>query len=154
MDRSKTSTTTESLALANGLGLVPPATEIVMNREYLFPAFCLFALACFLGIPAGETKGDAKPEVEPITVTMKSLSYDPKKLEVHVGDSVVWTNKSRTAHTATSDDEGKAFDTKEIEPGNTSKPVKFEKAGEFKYHCKVHGKTMSGTVVVKAVEKK
>ena len=54
-----------------------------------------------------------------------------------------------TKHTATSDDDGKTFDTGEIEPGKSSKPVKFEKEGEFKYHCKVHGKTMSGTIIVK-----
>ena len=52
------------------------------------------------------------------------------------------------------DDDGKTFDTGEVEPEKSSKPVKFEKEGEFKYHCKVHGKTMSGTIVVKAVEKK
>ena len=96
---------------------------------------------------------DEKTADKPITVTMKSLSYDPKKLEVHVGDSVVWTNESRAKHTATSNDDGKTFDTDEIEPGKSSKPVKFEKEGEFKYHCKVHGKTMSGTIAVKAVEK-
>jgi plastocyanin len=28
-------------------------------------------------------------------------------------------------------------------------PVKFDKEGEFNYHCKIHGKTMSGKVVVK-----
>ena len=125
-----------------------------MKCMHLFPAFCVLALACFLRIPVDETRGDTKPKARTITVTMKSLSYDPKKLEVHVGDSVVWTNKSRTAHTATSDDEGKTFDTDEVEPGKSSRPVKFEKEGEFKYHCKVHGKTMSGTVVVKAGEKK
>jgi plastocyanin len=27
--------------------------------------------------------------------------------------------------------------------------VKFEREGEFRYYCKVHGKTMSGTIVVK-----
>ena len=54
---------------------------------------------------------------------------------------------------ATSDDDGKTFDTGDIEPGKSSKAVKFEKPGEFKYHCKVHGKTMSGTVVVKAKAK-
>jgi xanthine dehydrogenase YagR molybdenum-binding subunit len=48
-----------------------------------------------------------------------NLSYDPKKLEVRAGDSVVWTNKARTEHTATSDDEGKTFDTGEIEPGQS-----------------------------------
>jgi plastocyanin len=103
---------------------------------------------------ADEKRGDKKSETKPITVTIKSLSYDPKKLEIHTGDSAIWTNKARTTHTATSDDDGKTFDTDEVGPGKTSKPVKFDKEGEFKYHCKIHGKTMSGTIVVKAAEKK
>jgi plastocyanin len=44
----------------------------------------------------------------------------------------------------------KTFDTDEIAPGQSSKSVKFEREGEFRYYCKVHGKTMSGTIVVKA----
>ena len=127
-------------------------TEMTMKRDYLFPI--VIAMAFYLGTSADKTNGDAKSEGKPITVTMKSLSYDPKKLEVHVGDSVVWTNGSRTTHTAISDDDGKTFDTDEVEPGNSSKPVKFEKEGEFKYHCKVHGKSMSGTIIVKPAEKK
>ncbi|MGZ5875443.1 MAG: cupredoxin domain-containing protein [Bradyrhizobium sp.] len=86
---------------------------------------------------------------ETITVNVKSLSYDPKAAEAKVGDAVVWSNNSLTKHTATSDDDGKTFDTGEIKPDQTSRPVKFEKAGEFNYHCKVHGKSMSGTIVVK-----
>ena len=84
---------------------------------------------------------------------MKSLSFSPKKVEVEVGESVVWKSEARTKHSATSDDDGKTFDTGDIEPGKSSKAVKFPKPGEFKYHCKVHGKTMSGTVVVKAKAK-
>jgi plastocyanin len=93
--------------------------------------------------------------VKPTTiVTMKSMSFDPKRLEVPAGAAVVWANKSHTKHTATSDDDGKTFDTDEVKPDNSSKPVKFEKEGEFKYHCKVHGKTMSGTIVVIAAGKR
>ena len=125
-----------------------------MKTEYLYPIFVGFTLACSFVSRAAERADDNKPEAKPVTVTTKSLSFDPKKLEIHVGDSVVWTNESRTKHTATSDDDGKTFDTEEIEPGKSSKPVKFEKEGEFKYHCKVHGKTMSGTIVVKPAEKK
>ena len=124
-----------------------------MKYLWLFPTFCALSLAGSFLCSAGGQSGDGKSEAETITVTMRSLSYDPKKLEVHVGDSVVWTNGSRTKHTAVSDDEGKTFDTGEVEPGKSSKPVKFGKEGEFKYHCKVHGKSMSGTIVVKAVQK-
>src|SRR5438309_9006808 len=116
-----------------------------MKRDYLFPI--VICMAFYLSISPDKTKSDGNSEAKLTTVTMKTLGYDPKKLESHAGDSVVWTNKARTAHTATSDDEGKTFDTGDVEPGQSSKPVKFEKEGEFKYHCKVHGKTMRGVVV-------
>src|SRR5262249_56813333 len=73
---------------------------------------------------------------------------DAKNLEVHVGDSLVWSNQARTTHTATSDDDGQTFDTGNIEPGKSSTPIRFDKKGEFKYHCRIHGRSMSGTVVV------
>jgi len=128
--------------------------ESRMKIPFLVPVCCVAGMACYLSAGPDGTAGHTNPATKPITVTVKSLSYEPRRLEVHVGDSVVWTNKARTQHTATSDDDGKTFDTDEIGPGQSSKPVKFEKEGEFKYHCKVHGKTMSGTVVVKPVEKK
>jgi plastocyanin len=126
---------------------------MIMKFVYLLPVAGALSLAGLLACSADEKTGDQKPEAKPVTVTMKSLSYDPKKLEVHVGDSVVWTNESRTKHTVVSDDDGKTFDTGEVEPGKSSKPVKFEKEGEFKYHCRVHGKSMSGTIIVKAAQK-
>jgi plastocyanin len=110
-----------------------------VNRIYIFPASLALTLAASLACAAGET----------ITVKMKSLGYDPKVVQAQVGDSVVWSNSSLTKHTATSDDDGKTFDAAEIKPDETSRPVKFEKAGEFNYHCKVHGKSMTGTIVVK-----
>jgi plastocyanin len=56
-------------------------------------------------------------------------------------------------HSPTSDDEGKMFDTDEIATRRSSKSVAFEREGEFKYYCKVHGKAMRGTIVVTAREK-
>jgi plastocyanin len=92
---------------------------------------------------------ETNPNAKQIDVDMKSISYDPKIVNASIGDSIVWTNKAFSNHTATSEDDGKTFDTGEIEPGESSSPVKFDKEGEFQYHCKIHGKTMSGTVVVK-----
>ena len=120
-----------------------------MKYAYLFPLACVLSLAGLLAGSADAQNADENSGAKRITVTMKSLSYDPKKLEVRVGDSVAWTNAARTRHTATSDDEGKTFDTGAVEPGKSSQPVKFEKEGEIKYHCKIHGKTMSGAIVVK-----
>jgi plastocyanin len=92
----------------------------------------------------------ANEPAAPISVVMKSISYDQKRVEVPVGGSVVWTNKAFTDHTATSDD-GATFDTGEVKPNESSSAVKFDKEGEFKYHCKIHGTTMSGVVIVKPV---
>jgi plastocyanin len=120
-----------------------------MKPAHVFAVGCVISIVGLLGIVldnAGAEKADGKP----VIVKVKSLSFDPKKLEVYVGDTVEWTNQARTKHTATSDDEGKTFDTDEIAPGQSSKSVKFEREGEFRYYCKVHGKSMSGTIVVKA----
>ncbi|RYZ80751.1 MAG: plastocyanin, partial [Proteobacteria bacterium] len=80
-------------------------------------------------------------------VTMKSLSFDPKVVEVKKGESVEWTNKSYTDHSATSDESGK-FDTGLVAPQKNSKAVVYSVPGTYLYHCSVHGKTMSGRVVV------
>jgi plastocyanin len=120
-----------------------------MKSAHVFAVGCVLSMVGLLGIVLDDA-GAEKPDGNPVVVRVKSLSFDPKKLEVHVGDTVVWTNQARTKHTATSDEEGKTFDTDEIAPGQSSKSVKFEREGEFRYYCKVHGKTMSGTIVVKA----
>ena len=112
-----------------------------MNHLSLFPLAGALILTASVAWSANEPAA-------PISVVMRSISYDPKRVEVPIGGSVVWTNKAFTNHTATSDD-SQTFDTGEIKPNESSSPVKFDKEGEFTYHCKIHGKTMSGTVVVK-----
>src|SRR6476661_1109463 len=105
-----------------------------MKDKWVLPvcgALTIFAVFCYLA-PGAATSGGA--DAKEVTVKVKSLSFDPKKLEVHVGDTVVWTNQARTKHTATSDDEGKTFDTDEIAPGQSSKSLKFEREGEFRYY--------------------
>ena len=46
-----------------------------------------------------------------------------------MGNSVVWTHKAFSKHTAISDGQGETFDEGEIEPGGASKPIKFEREG-------------------------
>lgn len=81
-------------------------------------------------------------------VKMNSISYEPKKLEMKAGDSVVWQNVAYTQHSATSEEVG-AFDTGLIEPKAKSKAVVLTKAGTYPYHCSIHGKTMHAEIVVK-----
>jgi plastocyanin len=81
------------------------------------------------------------------TVTMKSISYEPKALQIKAGDTVDWENVSYTEHSATADD-GEAFDTGMIQPKKRSKKIEFKKPGTFTYHCTMHGKSMSAHIEV------
>ena len=119
-----------------------------MNRVLQLAVPLVFVFAASVASSAEENDGTKQSDAKLTSVEMKSISYDPKSVEVPVGGSIVWTNKAFTNHTASSDD-GQTFDTGEIKPNESSSPVKFDKEGEFTYHCKIHGKTMSGTVVVK-----
>ena len=127
MPRARGSFAAERKTPVNHLSLLPLAGALILTASVAW---------------------SANEPAAPISVVMKSISYDPKRVEVPVGGSVVWTNKAFTNHTATSDD-AQTFDTGEIKPNESSSPVKFDKEGEFTYHCKIHGKTMSGLVVVK-----
>lgn len=76
-------------------------------------------------------------------VEVSSFKFSPAALTVAKGARVVFTNTSRTAHTATDDG---VFDTGRIKAGKTA-AVRFERRGTFRYHCKIHP-FMTGRVVV------
>ena len=76
--------------------------------------------------------------------------YVPHEATTDKGGEVKWTNNDETIHTVTSgkagdDHGGHDFDVI-VEPGQTFQH-KFEKAGSFPYHCKIH-KWMEGTITV------
>ena len=66
-----------------------------------------FIFAVSAAWSAEENDGTKQSDTKPISVEMKSISYDPKSVEVPVGGSIVWTNKAFTNHTATSEDEAR-----------------------------------------------
>lgn len=81
-----------------------------------------------------------------LEIKMKSMSYEPKSIVLAVGDSVKWKNMAYTDHSAT----GTGFDTGLVPSKGESKVIVFSKAGTFTYHCQVHGKAMTGTIIVGA----
>jgi plastocyanin len=75
------------------------------------------------------------------------MTYSPASLEIKAGDTVEWVSKDDSEpHTVTSDD-GNSFAS-----GNMSQNDKFEHtfatAGDFPYHCEVHGPIMAGIIKV------
>ena len=108
-----------------------------MRREFMVPFAWAVTLGGMICISADKSSGNRKPEAKPATVAINNSSRDPRTVEVGVGDSDVWTNQAGTPYAAKPDDDAQSL-----------------KAGEFKYHRKVHDQVMGGTIVVKAAAKK
>jgi plastocyanin len=123
--------------------------EVVMRGPSLLTS-ALVLVAAVAGLrpaDAGDQKAEDKKPKNHI-VEMGDTFFKPKEITISVGDTITWVNKGKQTHTATSDD-GKTFDTKGVKAGAQSKPVKFEQAGKFPYHCDPHEDDMKGTVIVK-----
>ena len=101
--------------------------------------------------PAGTTT-TATGDQAKNTVGVKGLSFDPAELTIAKGDSVTFENPKGFQHTVTPDVAG-AFE----EAGrdvfaqpNAAHTITFAEAGTFKFHCAIHGPTMSATITVTA----
>jgi plastocyanin len=79
------------------------------------------------------------------TVQIEGLKFNPERLEVAAGDTVVWTNKDVVPHTVTASQA--KVESGEIAPGKSWRFVA-KKKGEMPYICRIHP-TMKGVLVVK-----
>ena len=106
-----------------------------MHTRVLAPVILLLlALSPIHSAPAGKT----------YTVLIKGFRFEPERLEVMAGDTVVWKNQDIVPHTATAK---KVFDSKQIDAtGSWSIVVK--QKGTFPYICTFHP-TMKAELVVK-----
>ncbi len=86
--------------------------------------------------------GGAKPVTH--TVTIDATRYQPARLVVHAGDTVVWVNKDVIPHTATA--KGGRFDSKVLAAGASWRLVATD-TGATDYACVFHA-TMTGQLVV------
>src|SRR5215204_6647562 len=80
------------------------------------------------------------------SVTIADFAFTPAQITIDEGDTVTWTNKGPTAHSATAPDG--SFDTG-IFPAGQSRSHTFNDAGTFSYICTPHP-NMHGTIVVQA----
>lgn len=77
---------------------------------------------------------------------MKNFGFDPPRITVSVGDTIVWTNADFVPHTATARDG--AWDSKSIDANGTWS-FTARTPGTHEYYCVFHP-TMTGTVEVLA----
>jgi plastocyanin len=101
----------------------------------------LSAIALALMVPGPL---DSAPAGQIHTVLIKGFKFVPDKLEVQVGDTVIWKNEDIVPHTATAK---KLFDSKKLDQGQSWSYVARQK-GSHPYICLYHP-TMTGELVVK-----
>jgi len=92
-------------------------------------------------------------------VQITDRGFVPPKIEVTVGQKVMWENSSLKEHTVTARDKVPGVAGQEDKPLFDSGPIKpggswarsFSKEGTYEYGCRMD-KTMTGTIVVKAIK--
>lgn len=92
------------------------------------------------GAAAAEGKGKV------VTVDMVNIQFDPKTVEVAVGDAVRWVNQDTVDHDAVSTS-GDEFASDQFGKGGTFEYTT-EKAGTIEYECTLHP-GMVGTIEVR-----
>ena len=95
--------------------------------------------------PMSSGSSQSPPSAGTPAVTVNNFKFVPASLTVSQ-DTITVTNRDTTAHTTTADD-GKSFDTGNIDPGSSA-TISQSKPGTYKYHCNIHP-FMHGTLVVK-----
>lgn len=100
----------------------------------------LSALALGAGVAACRPAAPRRHVVE-----MKELGFTPSRVEVAVGDTIVWIDHDLFPHTATGDS-ASGWEVGPLLPGGEGSHV-MGAAGTSVYHCRLHP-TMVGTIVV------
>ena len=121
----------------------PQVYHTMMIRKLTF----VLAIGISLALIGAKPKDD---DAKAHKVTIKNLKYDPPKLTIKPGETVVWTNLDDNDHTVISDDKdtngNPIFASDNL--GNGDKfQFKFANKGKFPYHCKYHPR-MKGVVIV------
>ncbi len=94
-----------------------------------------------------DVTGEHHATSTPITVTIDAFQFQPDKIRIKRGQSVIFINKDEVPHTVTADKNGH-FDSSGIVKGGEQHEVFFESAGIQDYSCDFHP-SMRGRVIVK-----
>ena len=136
------------------------ASRGTSQRRYGFEFTIPFTLARYFGRrqpPPPPAPPAAKPSAPGDTAaagtgptlkaSIKSIAFQPNRIEITAGTTVAWTNNDAVEHTVTAVD--RSFDSGNMEPGpGTTWRHTFTKPGTYQFYCVVHP-FMKGVVIVK-----
>src|SRR5262249_60411552 len=93
----------------------------------------------------GGTRLAATPPARPATtfqVSITEFMFTPNRItNVHVGDTVTWTNNGAVTHTTTA--KGNVWNSGNMSPGATFS-FTFSATGVIKYRCNIHHQMTGG----------
>jgi plastocyanin len=134
------------------------ASRGTTQRRYGFEFTIPFTLARYFGrrqptpppapaaAPAAPGDTSAAAGTGPtVNAGMKSVAFQPSRIEIAAGTTVAWTNNDQVRHTVTAVD--RSFDSGSQAPGTTWRYT-FTKPGTYQFFCVVHP-FMKGVVIVK-----
>ena len=107
----------------------------------------LTAISMTVSAAPNEANGERHATRMPITVTIDAFQFQPDKIRIKRGQSVIFINKDEVPHTVTPDKNGH-FVPSGIIKGGEQHEVFFESAGVKNYSCDFHP-SMRGRVTVK-----
>jgi plastocyanin len=88
-------------------------------------------------------KASAKGSIE---VEIEDFAFKTEPIQAKVGDTITWTNKDGTPHSASPDANPEcATDTLNKDASGS---ITYSVAGTYAYHCAIHPTQMKGTIVV------
>jgi plastocyanin len=81
-----------------------------------------------------------------VEIEIENFAFKPEPIQAKVGDTITWTNKDDTPHSAAPDANPEcATDT--LQKG-VAGSITYSVAGTYAYHCAIHPTQMKGTIVV------
>jgi plastocyanin len=94
---------------------------------------------------AREEEQRRRESLQPVRASIRNLAYEPARIEVEAGTTIIWRNNDQVEHTVTALD--RSWDSGVIRPGATWQRT-FDEPGEHDFFCTPHP-FMRGTVVVR-----
>jgi plastocyanin len=94
--------------------------------------------------PLGAEQDSVTEGRDSVTAVVQDFLFQPARLEIAAGTTVVWINRGQVMHSVTAQDG--SFDSGTFESGER-RAITFSRAGTFPFRCTPHP-FMTGTVVV------
>ena len=133
------------------------SAKVTLSTPGTYFYFCRINPAKMNGVltvePGADEARTARVQAVDEGFTGDKLRFDPAKLSVTAGTTLLVANVGGKPHTLTADDG--SFDTGIVEPGaeggrfaGKNASVTLNQAGTFKFHCEIHPAAMKGVVTV------